>query len=145
MAIKTSFFNGPAYNADTVNERFSYMFTNGIITETIGVGTDLQVAKQTGLSLTVGLGRYHLQGAVFEIYDILCKPFEYGADIIVHSTSKYMDGHALQVGGVIIDSGKFDWKSGNFPGLTKPDKSYHGIPIRTLMMIAHTLSKRVCS
>ncbi len=58
---------------------------------------------------------------------ILCKPFEYGADIVVHSTSKYMDGHALQVGGVIIDSGKFDWKSGNFPGLTEPDKSYHGI------------------
>ena len=58
---------------------------------------------------------------------ILCKPFEYGADIIVHSTSKYMDGHALQVGGVIVDSGGFDWKSGNFPGLTEPDKSYHGI------------------
>ena len=69
MAIKTSFFNGPTYNADTVNERFSYMFTNGIITETIGVGTGLQVAKQTGLSLTVGLGLYHLQGAVFEIFD----------------------------------------------------------------------------
>ena len=58
---------------------------------------------------------------------ILCKPIEYGADIVVHSTSKYMDGHALQVGGVIIDGGKFDWKSGDFSGLTQPDKSYHGI------------------
>ena len=58
---------------------------------------------------------------------ILCKPFEYGADIIVHSTSKYMDGHALQVGGVIVDSGKFDWAKGNFPGLTSADESYHGI------------------
>ena len=58
---------------------------------------------------------------------ILCKPFEYGADIVVHSTSKYMDGHALQVGGVIVDSGNFDWKRGNFPGLTEPDTSYHGI------------------
>jgi len=58
---------------------------------------------------------------------ILCKPFDYGADIIVHSTSKYMDGHALQVGGVIVDCGKFDWKSGNFLGLTQPDNSYHGI------------------
>ena len=58
---------------------------------------------------------------------ILCKPFDYGADIIVHSTSKYMDGHALQVGGVIVDSGKFDWKKGNFPGLTEPDPSYRGI------------------
>ena len=58
---------------------------------------------------------------------ILCKPFDYGADIIVHSTSKYMDGHALQVGGVIVDSGKFDWKGGDFPGLTEPDQSYRGI------------------
>ncbi len=58
---------------------------------------------------------------------VLCKPFEFGADIVVHSTSKYMDGHALQVGGVIVDSGRFDWHSGNFPGLTQPDESYHGI------------------
>ena len=58
---------------------------------------------------------------------ILCKPIDYGADIVVHSTSKYMDGHALQVGGVIVDSGKFDWASGDFLGLTTPDKSYHGI------------------
>lgn len=59
---------------------------------------------------------------------ILCRPIEWGADIVVHSTSKYMDGHAVQVGGVIVDSGKFDWtKSGRFPGLTEPDESYHGI------------------
>ncbi|MDR2932752.1 MAG: O-acetylhomoserine aminocarboxypropyltransferase/cysteine synthase [Oscillospiraceae bacterium] len=58
---------------------------------------------------------------------ILCKPFEYGADIIVHSTSKYMDGHALQVGGVIVDSGTFNWANGRFPAFTEPDESYHGI------------------
>lgn len=58
---------------------------------------------------------------------ILCKPFEFGADIIVHSTSKYMDGHALQVGGVIVDSGNFDWTNGKFPEFTQPDASYHGI------------------
>ena len=58
---------------------------------------------------------------------ILCKPFEFGADIIIHSTTKYMDGHALQVGGVIVDSGKFDWRNGNFPDFTEPDESYHGI------------------
>ena len=57
---------------------------------------------------------------------VLCKPFDFGADIVVHSTSKYMDGHALQVGGVIVDSGKFDWANGNFPELTEPDESYHG-------------------
>ncbi|MBR1918964.1 MAG: O-acetylhomoserine aminocarboxypropyltransferase/cysteine synthase [Spirochaetales bacterium] len=58
---------------------------------------------------------------------ILCKPFEFGADIVIHSTTKYMDGHALQVGGVIVDSGKFNWANGNFPELTEPDESYHGI------------------
>lgn len=57
---------------------------------------------------------------------ILCRPFEYGADIVIHSTSKYMDGHALQVGGVIVDSGKFDYTNGNFPDFTEPDESYHG-------------------
>lgn len=58
----------------------------------------------------------------------LCRPIEWGADIVIHSTSKYMDGHAVQVGGVIVDSGKFDWKkSGKFPCLTEPDESYHGI------------------
>lgn len=58
---------------------------------------------------------------------ILCKPFEFGADIVIHSTSKYMDGHAVQVGGVIVDSGKFDWTNGKFPELVEPDESYHGI------------------
>ena len=58
---------------------------------------------------------------------ILCKPIEYGADIVVHSTSKYMDGHALQVGGVIIDSGNFSWSDGDFPEINSPDMSYHGI------------------
>ncbi len=58
---------------------------------------------------------------------ILCKPIAFGADIVTHSTSKYMDGHAVQVGGVIVDSGNFDWRSGNFPELTEPDESYHGI------------------
>ncbi|MBQ8905397.1 MAG: O-acetylhomoserine aminocarboxypropyltransferase/cysteine synthase [Ruminococcus sp.] len=58
---------------------------------------------------------------------ILCKPFDFGADIVIHSTSKYMDGHAVQVGGVIVDSGKFDWTNGNFPELTEPDESYHGL------------------
>lgn len=58
---------------------------------------------------------------------ILCKPIEFGADIVVHSTSKYMDGHALQIGGVIIDSGKFDWTNGKFPEITEPDVTYHGL------------------
>lgn len=59
---------------------------------------------------------------------VLCRPFEFGADIVVHSTSKYLDGHACALGGIIVDSGNFDWaSSGKFPGLTTPDESYHGI------------------
>ena len=60
---------------------------------------------------------------------INCRPFEHGADIVMHSTTKYMDGHATQVGGVVVDSGKFDWAAhaDKFPGLTKPDDSYHGL------------------
>ena len=60
---------------------------------------------------------------------IHCRPIEFGADIVVHSTTKYMDGHASTVGGCIVDSGNFDWmaQKEKFPGLTKPDESYHGI------------------
>ena len=58
-----------------------------------------------------------------------CRPFEWGADIVTHSTTKYMDGHGVQVGGVIVDSGNFDWDahSDKYPGLTAPDASYHGL------------------
>lgn len=60
---------------------------------------------------------------------INCRPFEWGADIVVHSTTKYMDGHATSVGGCIVDSGNFDWEKSaeKFPGLTTPDASYHGV------------------
>ena len=60
---------------------------------------------------------------------ILCRPFEFGADIVTHSTTKYMDGHGAGVGGCIVDSGKFDWTKypEKFPGLCTPDQSYHGV------------------
>ncbi len=58
---------------------------------------------------------------------VLCRPMDWGADIVTHSTTKYIDGHAMTVGGVVVDSGRFDWEvSGRFPGLTEPDESYHG-------------------
>ena len=57
-----------------------------------------------------------------------CRPIEFGADIVTHSTTKYMDGHACALGGVVVDSGRFDWEaSGKFPMLTEPDESYHGV------------------
>ena len=59
---------------------------------------------------------------------VLCRPFDFGADIVVHSTTKYMDGHASVVGGVVVDGGRFDWESaGKYPELTRPDESYHGV------------------
>lgn len=56
-----------------------------------------------------------------------CRPFTFGADVVIHSTTKYMDGHAVQVGGVIVDSGNFNWENGKYPEFTEPDESYHGV------------------
>lgn len=75
---------------------------------------------------------------------VLCKPFDFGADIVTHSTSKYMDGHAVQVGGVIVDSGKFNWDNGNFPELVEPDPSYHGLSYtKTYGKAAYILKARM--
>ena len=74
--------------------------------------------------------RHHLPLIVDNTFatPCLCKPFEFGADIVVHSTTKYLDGHAVQVGGCVVDSGNFDWAgSGRFPEFTTPDDSYHGL------------------
>ncbi len=57
----------------------------------------------------------------------LCRPFEFGADIVTHSTSKYTDGHAMALGGIVIEKGGFDWRNGNFPEFTSPDSAYHGL------------------
>jgi len=57
----------------------------------------------------------------------ICRPFEHGADIVVHSTTKYIAGHGNSIGGVIVDSGNFDWDTGRFPGLVEPNPSYHGV------------------
>ncbi len=72
---------------------------------------------------------------------INCRPFEWGADIVTHSTTKYMDGHATQVGGAVVDSGNFDWDAykERFPGLTTPDESYHGLTYtKTFGKMAYT-------
>lgn len=58
---------------------------------------------------------------------ILCRPIDHGADVVVHSCTKWIGGHGTSIGGVIVDSGKFDWSSGRFPGFTEPDGSYHGL------------------
>lgn len=58
---------------------------------------------------------------------VLCRPFEWGADLIIHSATKWLGGHGAAMGGVVVDSGRFDWNSPKFPGFTEPDKSYHGL------------------
>jgi O-acetylhomoserine (thiol)-lyase len=58
---------------------------------------------------------------------VICQPFKYGADIVVHSCTKWIGGHGTSIGGVIVDGGSFDWSNGRFPGFTTPDESYHGL------------------
>ena len=72
-----------------------------------------------------------------------CRPFAFGADIVIHSTTKYLDGHAVQVGGVIVDSGNFDWTNGKYPMFTEPDESYHGIVYSKQFGNSATLLKHV--
>jgi O-acetylhomoserine (thiol)-lyase len=63
----------------------------------------------------------------------LCRPFEWGANIITHSTTKFIGGHGTSIGGIIVDGGNFDWTSGRFPGFTEPDPSYHGLVYASLL------------
>ncbi len=63
----------------------------------------------------------------------LCRPFEWGANIITHSTTKFIGGHGTSIGGVIVDGGNFDWTSGRFPSFTQPDPSYHGLVYADLL------------
>jgi O-acetylhomoserine (thiol)-lyase len=74
----------------------------------------------------------------------LCRPFEFGADIVVHSATKFIGGHGTSIGGVIVDSGKFDWTNGKFPGLTEPDPSYHGVKyVEAMGPLAYIIKARV--
>ncbi len=73
----------------------------------------------------------------------LCRPFEWGANIITHSTTKYLNGHGTSIGGILIDAGTFDWKSGRFDNFTLPDPSYHGLVYADLGAPAFILKARV--
>ena len=73
----------------------------------------------------------------------LCRPFEWGANLIVHSTTKFLGGHGTTIGGIIVDGGNFDWTSGRFPNFTEPDPSYHGLVYADLGAPAFILKARV--
>lgn len=108
--------------ADAINDKTKAIFIETIGNPDINVIDIEQVAKiahDNGLPLIV-------DNTFATPY--LCRPIEFGADVVVHSATKFIGGHGTSIGGVIIDSGKFDWKaSGRFPGLTTPDPSYHGL------------------
>lgn len=124
MGIETTFVSATS----TVDELRAAMRPNTkcVFAETLSnpslIVTDLetfaQAAHETGVPLVVD--------NTFPT-PVNCRPFTFGADIVVHSTTKYMDGHAVQLGGVIVDSGNFNWDNGKFPDLTQPDESYHGV------------------
>lgn len=123
MGIDVSFVDSedPESFKNAINDR-----TKALYIETIGnpslVVPDFErlseIAHQAGIPLIV-------DNTFASPY--LCNPFEYGADIVVHSTTKYISGHGNSIGGVIIDSGNFDWDTGRFPELIEPDPSYHGV------------------
>jgi O-acetylhomoserine (thiol)-lyase len=74
----------------------------------------------------------------------LCRPIDHGADIVVHSLTKFIGGHGTSIGGIIVDSGRFDWSRGNFPGLTEPSRAYHGMKFwETFGPIAFIVKARV--
>lgn len=99
--------------------------TKVVFTETIGN------PKGDVNDLAVIAEAAHKQGVPFMIDNtfapILCRPFDHGVDVVVHSCTKWIGGHGTSIGGVIVDSGKFDWSSGRFPEFTEPDPSYHGL------------------
>lgn len=123
LGIKVSFADAcnPASFKEKINEK-----TRALYVETIGnpelVVPDIEeiarIAHQAGVPLI-------MDNTFATPY--LCRPFDYGADIVLHSTTKFIGGHGTSIGGVIVDSGKFDWGNGKFPELLEPDPSYHGL------------------
>ena len=141
LGIKTIFVDSddPENFRKAINER-----TKALYIETIGnPGINLvdieavaKIAHENGLPLIID----NTFGTPY-----LIRPIEFGADIVVHSATKFIGGHGTSIGGIIVDSGKFDWTgSGKFPGLTEPDKSYHGIKYaEDLGPLAYIIKARV--
>lgn len=109
-------------------EKYFKPNTKAVFAETISnpAGVVLDIAKFVNLAHSHGVPM--ICDNTFAT-PINCQPFQFGVDIVTHSTTKYMDGHAMALGGCIVDSGNFDWEAHaeKFPGLTKPDETYHGI------------------
>lgn len=123
LGIKTHFVNvdNPAEFRGQINKK-----TKAVYVETIG-NPSINVAD---LETIAGIAHEHSIPLIVDntfASPYLCRPFEHGADIVVHSATKFIGGHGTSIGGVIVDSGKFNWNNSKFPELTQPDPSYHGI------------------
>ncbi|WP_134700113.1 homocysteine synthase [Ammoniphilus sp. YIM 78166] len=140
MGIKVSFadVDQPDQFRDKINEKTKAVFIETIGNPRINVA-DIEkiadIAHEYGLPLIV-------DNTFASPY--LCRPIEHGADIVVHSATKFIGGHGTSIGGIIVDSGKFDWSSGKFPLLTEPDPSYHGLVYtQALGPLAYIIKARV--
>ena len=124
MGINTIFVEGETYEdyAKAITPKTKCLFTEMVGNPKLNV-LDIEAAAKAAHENNIPL---IVDNTVPSPY--LCRPFEWGADIIVHSLTKYISGHGNSMGGAIVDSGKFDWKaSGKFPELVEPDPSYHGL------------------
>lgn len=118
-------FVSPTISAEDLNKQFKPN-TKAVFIETV-TNPSLDVVD---IELFANVAHAHNVPLIVDntfATPVNCRPFEWGADIVVHSTSKYMDGHAVALGGCVVDSGNFDWTKGDFPMLTTPDETYHGI------------------
>lgn len=130
--------NHPEAFAEAADER-----TKGFFVETIGNPgldiADLKAYAEAAHSLGVPLIVDNTFATPY-----LCRPFEWGADIVVHSTTKYINGHGNSIGGIIVDSGKFTWEENKFPEFVQPDPSYHGMSYtQTFGPLAYIIKARV--
>jgi O-acetylhomoserine (thiol)-lyase len=125
--IKTRFFdlNDAESLKNAITEKTKLVFT-----ETIGNPT-LDIADLSTLANTAHSARLPLIVDNTFATPYLCRPIEHGADIVVHSLTKWIGGHGTGIGGIVIDSGRFNWTGGKFPLMTEPDSSYHGLRYAT--------------
>jgi O-acetylhomoserine (thiol)-lyase len=141
MGITTAFVDDPSSpenfkRAITPKTRLIYAETLGNPkNDMLDIETVAQIAHQAGVPLMI-------DNTVATPY--LCRPFEWGADIVVHSMTKFLGGHGNSIGGIIVDSGKFNWANGRFPELVEPDPSYHNMKfVETFGPLAYMIKVRV--
>ena len=140
LGITTRFFDSrnPENLHAAINERTKAVFAETVGNprlDTLDIRAVADIAHEYGLPLI-------LDNTLPTPY--LVQPFKHGADIVVHSATKFIGGHGTSIGGVIVDSGKFDWTNGKFPGLVEPDPSYHGLRfVEALGPLAYIIKARV--